>query len=142
VDSEPEEDTPATFTFKPIVAYVNDPECNNPIEDDGKWVINENITFNYPVSVDLFKSADDTSLHMPLSMLSVTSTPVENDEGSVFVVPPSKRNQSRIVFNRVQPRMSTVTNPGSDSEPSQFFHYARSTHHMMRRSIIYSVRMT
>jgi len=91
-DSEPEEDMPATFDFKPIVAYFNDPECNNPIEDDGEWVINETVTFDYLVSVDLFKSADDTSLHMPLSMLSVTSTPIENGEGSVFVVPPSKRN--------------------------------------------------
>jgi len=97
-DSEPEEDTSATFAFKPIVAYLNDPEYNNPIKDDGEWVINENITFDYPVnpvSIDLFKSVDDTSLHMPLSMLSVESTPVENGEVSVFVVPPSKRNQYR-----------------------------------------------
>ena len=102
-DSEPEEDTPATFTFKPIVAYLNDPECNNPTEDDGEWVINENITFDYPVSADLFKSVDDTSLHMPLSMLSMTSTPIENGKESVFVVPSSKRNQSPIVFDRIQP---------------------------------------
>ena len=26
-DSEPEEDTPATFAFKPIAAYLNEPEC-------------------------------------------------------------------------------------------------------------------
>jgi len=90
--SEPKENTPATFAFKPIVAYLNDPECNNPTEDDGEWVINENIIFDYLVSVDLFKSTDDASLHMPLSMLSMTSTPVENGEGSIFVVPPSKRN--------------------------------------------------
>ena len=64
-DSEPKENMPATFAFKPIVAYLNDPECNNPTEDDGEWVINENIIFDYPVSVNLFKSADDTSLHMP-----------------------------------------------------------------------------
>jgi len=64
-DSEPEEDAPATFAFKPIVAYLNDPECNNPIEDDDEWVINENVTFDYPLSVNLFKSADDASLHCP-----------------------------------------------------------------------------
>jgi len=132
VDSEPDEDTPATFAFKPVVAYLNYLECNNPIEDDGEWVINENITFDYPVSVDLFKSSHDTSLHIRLSMLSVTSTPVENGEGSVFVVSSSKRNQSPIVFDRVQPQMSAVTDSGSDSETLQFFHYARSTHHMMR----------
>jgi len=102
-DSEPEEDTSDTFSFKPIVAYLNDPERNNPIEDHGRWVINESINFNYPVSVDLFKSADDTFLHMPLSMLSMTSTSVENDEGSVLVIPLSKKNQSPIVFGRVQP---------------------------------------
>ena len=66
-------------------------------------MINENVTFDYLVSVDLFKSAGDTSLHMSLSMLSVTSTSVENGEGSVFVVPLSKKNQSPIVFGRVQP---------------------------------------
>ena len=52
-DSESKKDTPATFAFKPIVAYFNDLKCNNPIEDDGERVINENVTFNYPVSVDL-----------------------------------------------------------------------------------------
>ena len=55
---------PATFVFKPIGAFLNDPKYNNLIEDDDEWVINENITFDYLVSVDLFKSADDTSLHM------------------------------------------------------------------------------
>ena len=102
-DSEPKEDAPAIFAFKPIVAYLNDPECNNPIKDDDEWVINENVTFDYPVSVDVFKSIDNSSLHMLLSMLSMTSTPVENSEGSVFVVPLSKRNQSLIVFDRIQP---------------------------------------
>ena len=63
-------------------------------------------------------SVDDTSLHMPLSMISVTCTP--SGEGSVFVIPPSKRSQSPIVFGRVQPRMSTVTYSSSDSEPPQF----------------------
>jgi len=102
-NSELEEDTLATLAFKPIVTYFNDPKCNNPIEDDGEWVINENITFDYPVSVDLFKSVDDTSLYIPLSMISVTSTPVESGEGFVFMIPPSKRSQSLIIFCRVQP---------------------------------------
>jgi len=70
---------------------------------------------------------------MPLSMLSMTSTPVENGEGSIFTVHPSKRNQSPIVFGRVQPGMSAVTDLGSESEPPQFFHYARLVHHMMWR---------
>jgi len=69
-DSESDEDMPSTFAFKPIVAYFNDPKYNNPIEDDGEWVINENITFDYPMSINLFKSTGHSSLHMPLSMLS------------------------------------------------------------------------
>jgi len=72
-DSESEEDTLATPTFKPIVAYLNDPQCNNPIRDDNEWVINENVTFDYPLSIDLFKSIDNSSQHMPSSMLSMTS---------------------------------------------------------------------
>ena len=79
-------------------------------------MINENITFDYPVTIDLFKSVDDTSLHKPLSMLSMISTSVKNGEESVFVVPPSKKNQSPKVFDRVQPRMSAVTDLRSDSE--------------------------
>jgi len=35
-NSEPEEKAPATFAFKPIAAYFNDLECNNPTEDDGE----------------------------------------------------------------------------------------------------------
>ena len=80
-DSQSEEDTLATLAFKPIVLYLNDPQCNNPIGDDDEWVINENITFDYPESVDLFKSVDNSFLHMSLSILSMPSTPVENEEG-------------------------------------------------------------
>ena len=43
------------------------------------------------MSVDLFKFVDNNSLHMPLPVLSMTSTPVECGEGSVFVIPPSKK---------------------------------------------------
>jgi len=89
-------------------------------------VINENVTFDYPASVDVFKSVNDSFLLMPLSMLSMTSTPVENGERSVIVIPTSKRSQSTIVLGRVQPRMSVVTNSGSDLEPPQIFHYAQS----------------
>ena len=74
-DSEPEEDTPATFALKPIVAYFNDPECNNPIENDDEWVINENVIFDYPVSVDLFKSANlvlALSKSLPLFFVSIS----------------------------------------------------------------------
>jgi len=39
---------PATLAFEPIVAYLNGLQCNNPIGDDDEWVINKNITFDYP----------------------------------------------------------------------------------------------
>jgi len=96
----------------------------NPIGDDDEWVINENVTFDYPKSVELFESVDNSSLHMPLHVQSMTRTSVECAEGSVFVVPPSKRSQSPIVFGRAQLRRSAVTDSSSDLEPSQFFHYA------------------
>ena len=35
-DLEPEEDTPTTVAFKSIVAYLNDLECINPTEDNGR----------------------------------------------------------------------------------------------------------
>jgi len=132
-DSESEKDTPATFACEPILAYLNDLQCNNPTGDNDEWVINENITFDYPESVDLFKFVDNDSLHMPLLLLSMTSTPVECREGSVFVVPPSKRSQSLIIFGRAQLRRSAVTYSSSDSEPPIFFYYAQSTHLMMRK---------
>jgi len=74
-DSEPEEDVPTTFAFKSIVAYLNDPGCNNFIEDDDEWVINENVTFDYPVSVNLFKSTDlvlALSKSLPLFFVSIS----------------------------------------------------------------------
>jgi len=83
-DSESEEDTPATLACEPIVTYFN-PQCNNPIGDYDEWVINENVTFDYPESVELFESVNNSSVHMPLPVLSMTSTPVECGEGSVFV---------------------------------------------------------
>jgi len=97
-DSELEEDTLATLDFKPIVAYFNNPQCNNSIEHDGEWVINENIIFDYPVSVVVFKSIDDSSIRMSSPMLSMTSTPIEDGKGSIFVIPTSQRSQSPIVF--------------------------------------------
>jgi len=127
-DSKSGEDMPATLTFEPIVAYFNDLQCNNPIGDNDEWVINENVIFDYPESVEHFESIDNSSLQMPLPVLSMTSTPVECGEGSAFVIPPSKRSQSLIVFGRAQLRMSAVTDSSLDSEPPQFFHDARYQH--------------
>ena len=65
-DSESEADILAILIGEPIIACLNDPQCNTPSEDEGEWVINDNISFDYPVSVGLFESITDSSMHMPL----------------------------------------------------------------------------
>jgi len=99
-DSESEADMPAILIGKPIVACLNNLQCNTLSEDEGEWVINDNISFDYPVSVELFKSTTDSSLHMPLHKSSASSTPVKFIEGSILVVPPSKEGQLPIIFGK------------------------------------------
>jgi len=31
-----------SFDEEPIVAYFDNPVCNNPAENDGEWVLNKN----------------------------------------------------------------------------------------------------
>jgi len=38
-DSESEEDAQATFSMEPIVAYLDEPDCNNPAENENEWVL-------------------------------------------------------------------------------------------------------
>ena len=87
-----------------------------PSEDEGEWVINDNISFDYPASVGLFESITDSSLHMPLHKLSAASTPMEAIEGATLVIPPSKEGQLPIIFGRTQPRgpMAADSSPDSD----------------------------
>ena len=103
-----------------IVACLNNPQYNTPSEDDGEWIINDKISFDYPVSVELFESVTDSSLHMPLHKPSASSTPVESIEGSVLVVPPSKEGQLPIIFGKAQLRRSTATDSSSDSDTPKF----------------------
>ena len=74
---------PAILVGEPIIACFNNLQCNTPFKNEGEWVINDNISFDYPVSVELFGSVTDNSLHMPLDKLSASSTSVESIEGSV-----------------------------------------------------------
>ena len=53
-NSESEADMLAIFIGEPIIACLNNPQCNTPSEDEGEWVINDNISFDYPVSVGFF----------------------------------------------------------------------------------------
>ena len=94
---------------------------------------NDNVIFDYPTRVELLESVVNSSLHMPLHKPSIPSTSVEYVEGSVFVVSQFKKSQLLIVFGRARLQRSTVTDSSSDSEPPQFFHYARSTQYMMRK---------
>ena len=65
-DSESETDMPAILVGELIIAYFNNLQCNTPSEDEGEWVINDNISFDYLVSIELLESVTDSSLHMPL----------------------------------------------------------------------------
>ena len=103
------------------------------IRDRGEWVINNNISFDYPISVELFGSVTDSFLHTPLHKPSASSTPVKFIEGSVLVVPPSKEGQLPIIFSKTQLQRSAAADSSSDSDTPQIFHYARPAHHMMRK---------
>ena len=41
-DSESVDDLVVSFDEEPIVAYFDNPVCNNPAENDGEWVLNKN----------------------------------------------------------------------------------------------------
>jgi len=132
-DSEFKTDMPVTLVDEPVITCFNNLQCNAPSEDEDEWVINDNISFDYPVSVELLESVKDNSLHMPLHKLSASSTPVEFIEGSVLVVPPSKEGQLLIVFGKAQLQRSAAADSSSDSDSPQFFHYVQPTHHMMKK---------
>jgi len=46
-DSESGEDPEVSFDEESIVAYLNDPDCNNSADNGDKWVLNININFDY-----------------------------------------------------------------------------------------------
>jgi len=105
VDSESEEDMPATFVMEPIVTYLNDPNCNDFAENDSEWVINENIVIDYSLCLDdVFNSIKSNSLHMPLPTTRMACIQIEDDDESMYVVPSSKKSQSPIVFGKVYPK--------------------------------------
>jgi len=133
-DSESGENAPAIFSIKLIIAYLDDFDCNNLVKNGDEWVINENINYDYSLSLeDVFKSVDISFLHMPLPISKMACIHIEDNEGSVFIVPPTKRDQSPIIFGRSQARATTFRESDDDLEPPQFFHYARSAHCMMKR---------
>ena len=85
-----------------IVAYFRDLDCNNSVENNGEWVINENVSFNYsPCLDDAFNFVHTNSLHLSLPISEMACMLVKNKKESVFVIPP-KWDQFPIVFGRVQ----------------------------------------
>ena len=64
--------------------------------------------------------------------INVDMHAIEDDDVSVFIVPSFKKGQSPIIFDRMHPRIATPIHFNEDLEPPQFFHYARSTHHMIK----------
>ena len=58
---------------------------------------------------------------------------IQDNEGSVFIVPPCKRDQTPIVFDRGRAQAQIPREPDDDLEPPQFFHYAGLAHRMMKR---------
>jgi len=88
----------------------------------GEWVLNKNITFDYSLGLeDIFKSIDISSLQMPLPISKMACMHIEDNEGSVFIVPPSKRDQSPIVFGRGQTRVMTSRVSDEELEPHNSF---------------------
>jgi len=68
-DSELEEGALATLSTKPIIAYLDDLDCNNHAENEVELVLHKNVAFDYSLCLeDIFKSVDISSLHMPLAI--------------------------------------------------------------------------
>jgi len=109
---------PATFIIEPIIAYLEDSDCNNPAKNEGEWVLNENVAFDYSLCFeDVFKSVDISSLHILLPISKMACMHIEDNEGSVFIIPLSKRDQLPIVFNRGLTRAMTSRESDEDLEP-------------------------
>jgi len=68
-ESESGEDTTVSFDKKMIIAYLDDPDCNNSIDNGDEWILNENVNFDHSLCCDDVNSAIDMSpLYMPLPM--------------------------------------------------------------------------
>jgi len=114
------------------MAYLDNPDCNNSADNGDEWILNENINFNYSLCCDdVYSPIDMSPLYMPLPM-STACMHIEENDGSVFIVPSSKKNQSPNIFGRVRHWITPSNNSDEDLEPPQFFHYAQSAHCMIK----------
>jgi len=112
----------ATFNIEPIIAHLDDPDCNNPAKNEGEWVHNENVAFDYSLCLGyVFESVDISYFYRPLPISKIACMHIEDNEGSVFIVPPSKRDQSSIIFRRGKAQPMTSKGSGDDLEPYNSF---------------------
>ena len=90
-----------SFDKEMIIAYLDDPNCNNSADNGDEWVFNENVNFDYFLCCDDVNSPIDMNpLHMPLPM-SMACMHIEENDGSVFVVSSSIKDQALIIFCRI-----------------------------------------
>jgi len=115
-DSELEKDVPATLSIEPIVAYMNDYDYNDPTVNECEWILNENIAFDYSLCLENV-SVNVRSLHIPLPISEMAWMQIQNNEESVFIVPPCKRDQSPIVFGRGRAQAPISRESDNDLEP-------------------------
>ena len=89
-----------------------------PSKNKGVWVLNENVIFDYFLClVNVFESVDISFLRMTLPIWKMVCMHIEDNEVSVFIVPPSKRDQSLIVFGRGQAPAITFRESDDDLDP-------------------------
>ena len=78
VDTISKENALATFILKPIVAYLDDLDCNKPAENESEWILNKNIALDYSLCVkDVFKTVDISFLPMPLLISKMACMHIE-----------------------------------------------------------------
>jgi len=100
-----------------LLAYLNDLDCNNSTDNGDEWVLNENVNFDYSSCYDDVSSPIDmSSLHMPLP-ISTACMHIEENDGFVFLVPSSKKDQLPIIFGRIRHWLTTSNDLDEDLEP-------------------------
>ena len=63
VDSESRDDLEFSFDEEPSIAYLNDPDCNNSVDNGDEWVLNENVNFDYSLCCNDVNNPVDMSPH-------------------------------------------------------------------------------
>jgi len=100
-----------------IVAYLNDPDGNNSIDNGDKWVLNKNINFDYSLCCDDVNSPVDMNpLHMSLP-ISTACMHVEENDGFVFIVSSSKKDQLPFILGKTRHWISTSNDSDEHLEP-------------------------